>query len=78
MKEGQARWWDQGANSLKKAEGNSHPNDKEAPYPKLPKILNQISLVNFRILLYLHSSFPIFISFPTPGWNIVLLIPNLP
>lgn len=30
MKEGQAHWQDQGANGLKKAEGNSHPNDKEA------------------------------------------------
>lgn len=78
MKEGRAHWWDQGAKGLKKAEGNSHPNDKDAQSPKLPKILNQISLFKFRTLLYLHSSFPLFVSFPTPGWNIVLLISNLP
>lgn len=78
MKEGKAHWQDQEPGGWKKEEGNSHPNEKEANSPKLSKILNQISFVNFRTLLSLHSSFPVFVSFSTPGWNIVLRNPNPP
>lgn len=63
---------------MKKAEGNSNPSDKEANSPKLPKILNQISLVHFKKWLSLHSSVPVFVSFPTAGWKMLPLIPNLP
>lgn len=78
MKEGKAYRQDPGANSADKAECKSHPNDKEANSPKLPKRMNQISLVHFRRLLSSHSSFPVFVSFATPGWNVVLPIPNIP
>lgn len=48
MKGHKAHWQGQGANGLKKAEGSSNPSNKEENSLKLPKILDQISLVHFK------------------------------